>query len=107
MLTGTGPVWLNELGRCIYKPITKTAWSCQWSVVLFGGFSTTKTGGHDIAKILLKVALKHQQSKSNQIPMLTMHTGEECRSVEGPYLVVSNNLLHLLDPHRQADMMKK
>jgi hypothetical protein len=28
--------------------------------------STTKTGRHDIAAILLKVALKHQQSKSNQ-----------------------------------------
>jgi hypothetical protein len=27
---------------------------------------TTKTGRHDIAEILLKVALKHQQSK-NQI----------------------------------------
>jgi hypothetical protein len=29
--------------------------------------STTKTGHHDIAEILLKVALKHQKSKSNQI----------------------------------------
>jgi hypothetical protein len=28
--------------------------------------STTKTGRHDIAEILLKVALKHQRSKSNQ-----------------------------------------
>jgi hypothetical protein len=28
--------------------------------------STTKTGRHDIAEILLKVALKHQQSKINQ-----------------------------------------
>jgi len=28
---------------------------------------TTKTGRHDIAEILLKVALKHQKSKSNQI----------------------------------------
>jgi hypothetical protein len=30
--------------------------------------STTKTGGHDIAEILLKLALKHQ--KSNQIKSL-------------------------------------
>jgi hypothetical protein len=30
-------------------------------------FSTTKTGGHDIAEILLKVALKHQKSKSSYI----------------------------------------
>ena len=28
--------------------------------------TTTKTGRHDIAEILLKVALKHQKSKSNQ-----------------------------------------
>jgi hypothetical protein len=28
--------------------------------------STTKTGRHDIAEILLKVALKHQKSKINQ-----------------------------------------
>jgi hypothetical protein len=28
--------------------------------------STTKTGRHDIAEILLKVALKHQHSKINQ-----------------------------------------
>jgi hypothetical protein len=27
--------------------------------------STTKTGRHDIAEILLKVALRHQKSKSN------------------------------------------
>jgi hypothetical protein len=27
--------------------------------------STTKTGRHDIAEILLKVALKHQKSKAN------------------------------------------
>jgi len=29
--------------------------------------STTNTGRHDIAEILLKVALKHQKSKINQI----------------------------------------
>jgi hypothetical protein len=28
--------------------------------------STTKTGRHDIAEILLKVALKHQKSKSSK-----------------------------------------
>jgi hypothetical protein len=32
-------------------------------VVLSGLPSTTKTGRHDIAEILLKVALKHQKSK--------------------------------------------
>jgi hypothetical protein len=41
--------------------------ACPWSVVLSGysASSTTKTGRHDIAEILLKLALKHQ--KSNQI----------------------------------------
>jgi hypothetical protein len=34
--------------------------------------STTKTGRHDIAEILLKVALKHQKSKSNQIQQLSV-----------------------------------
>jgi hypothetical protein len=29
--------------------------------------STTKTGRHDIAEILLKVALKHQKSKSKSV----------------------------------------
>ena len=29
--------------------------------------STTKSGRHDIAEILLKVALKHQKSNQNQI----------------------------------------
>ena len=40
---------------------------------MVGGFSpgtpvssTTKTGRHDIAEILLKVALKHQKSYKNQ-----------------------------------------
>jgi hypothetical protein len=36
-----------------------------WSVVLSGtpASSTTKIGRHDIAEILLKVALKHQKIK--------------------------------------------
>jgi len=71
-----------------YKPITNTACvrtrlgtlqkrmhstrsvpvTCPWSVVLSGysASATTKTGLHDILEILLKVALKHQQS-INQI----------------------------------------
>jgi hypothetical protein len=34
--------------------------------VVLSGYSGTKTGRHDIAEILLKVALKHQQIKSNK-----------------------------------------
>ena len=34
--------------------------------------STTKTGPHDIAEILLKVALKHQQFKKNCFPTLIL-----------------------------------
>ena len=55
----------------LYKPITNTAWVrarlCKLQKGFSPGtpaFSTTKTGRHDIAEILLKVALKHQ--KSNQ-----------------------------------------
>jgi hypothetical protein len=36
--------------------------------------STTKTGGHDIAEILLKVALKHQKSNQND-----MNIKEACK----------------------------
>jgi hypothetical protein len=34
----------------------------QWFSPGTLSFSTTKTGGHDIAEILLKVALKHNKS---------------------------------------------
>ena len=34
--------------------------------MVLSGYSGTKTGRHDIAEILLKVALKHQQIKSNK-----------------------------------------
>ena len=46
--------------------------ACPWSVVLSRALSsfTTKTDRHDIAEILLKVALKHQ--KSNQIIIYIM-----------------------------------
>jgi hypothetical protein len=33
---------------------------------IYSASSTTKTGRHDIAEILLKVALKHQKSKNHQ-----------------------------------------
>jgi hypothetical protein len=39
-----------------------------FSVFLNMASSTTQTGRHDIAEILLKVALKHQ--KSNQITVI-------------------------------------
>ena len=40
--------------------------------------STTKTGRHDIAEILLKVALRHQKSKSvTKILNLKCHTNEQ------------------------------
>jgi hypothetical protein len=74
-----------------YKPITNTAWvharfcklqkGCtrlaatsdkvyqllahgRWFSPGTPASSTTKAGGHDIAEILLKVALKHQKSKT-------------------------------------------
>jgi len=39
----------------------------QWFSPGSPASSTTKTGCHDIAEILLKVALKHQKSKINQM----------------------------------------
>ena len=87
-----GPGWLNELvglPNNSYKPITNTAWVCAWlcklqiwlaatsdkayQLLAHGRWfspgtpasSTTKTGRHDIAEILLKVALstKNQSNK--------------------------------------------
>ena len=76
-----------------YKPITNTAWvrallcklqkGCtriaaaidkvyqllghgRWFSPGTPASSTTKTGRHDIAEILLKVALKHQQQQQNK-----------------------------------------
>ena len=46
----------------------------QWFFPGTPASSTTKTGRHDIAEILLKVALKHKKSKSNQrISYMYMH----------------------------------
>jgi hypothetical protein len=79
-----------------YKPITNTAWASKlqkgaldsqpqvYQLLAHGRWfspgtpasSITKTGRHDIAEILLKVALKHQQQqkqknkKSNLKPVL-------------------------------------
>jgi hypothetical protein len=39
----------------------------QWFSPGTPASSTTKIGRHDIAEILLKVALKHQKSNQNQI----------------------------------------
>jgi hypothetical protein len=45
--------------------------------------STTKTGRHDIAEILLRVALKHQKSKSIN-PLFSKST-QEVFSVKGAW----------------------
>jgi hypothetical protein len=37
----------------------------RWFSLGIPASATIKTGRHDIAEILLKVALKHQKSKSN------------------------------------------
>jgi hypothetical protein len=41
-------------------------WVPGWFSLSTPASSTTKTGRHDIAEILLKVALKHQKSNQNQ-----------------------------------------
>ena len=90
--TDPGPGWVVGSNRS-YKPITNTAWvhvqlcklqkGCTWLAATsdkvyqllaqgrwFSPASST-TGRHDIAEILLKVALKHQ--KSNQINQQIPH----------------------------------
>jgi hypothetical protein len=53
--------------------------------------STTKTGRHDIAEILLKVALKHQKSnqiKSNQSYLKNIDcSGIKPRRPKNPYIL--------------------
>ena len=52
-----------------YKPITNTAWArarlctLQKGCTRLAASSTTKTGRHDIAEILMKVPLKHKKNK--------------------------------------------
>jgi hypothetical protein len=50
-------------------------YACAWSVVLFGysASSTTKTGRHDIAEILLKVALNTKNQSINQSIILSLN----------------------------------
>jgi hypothetical protein len=45
----------------------------QWFSLGIPASSTTKAGHHDIAEILLKVALKHQKSKINQYTSCNFH----------------------------------
>ena len=73
-----GPGWLNGLPNNSYKPITNTSPSpirCGFApsfVSYKKGF--TKTGCHDIAEILLKVALKHQKSiKESNLEIKNVH----------------------------------
>jgi hypothetical protein len=69
-----GPGWLNELGRKLQKRCTRLAAASDKVYLLLAhgrwfypgtpDSFTIKTGRHDIAEILLKVALKHKKSKN-------------------------------------------
>jgi hypothetical protein len=59
--------------------------------------STTKTGRHDIAEILLKVALKHQKSKSNHDSEVET-TDSNLQSRARTHAVLVIGLYELLDP---------
>ena len=63
---GFAPVFVNYKKRCTrFTATSDTAYQLLAHGRWFSpAFSTTKTGRHDIAEILLKVALKHQKSKS-------------------------------------------
>ena len=54
-----GCTWLTTASDKVYQLLAHGRWFSPAS-------STTKTGHHDIAGILLKVALKHQKSIKNQ-----------------------------------------
>jgi hypothetical protein len=57
---GFSPAFVNyKKGNLDSQPQEILQVACKWSVVLswFSASSTTKTGRHDIAEILLKVAL--------------------------------------------------
>ena len=60
--------WLTAASDKVYQLLAHGWWLSPAS-------STTKTGRHDIAEMLLKVALKHQKSiKSISIPLSLKHT---------------------------------
>jgi hypothetical protein len=61
---GGGASFLLPWGPKILLAALSLPVACSWSVVLFGtpASSTTITGRHDIAEILLKMALKYQNS---------------------------------------------
>ena len=66
---GFAPSFVNyKKGALDSQPQVIKFTSCLPMVGALGtpASSTTKTGHHDIAEILLKVALKHQNSKINQ-----------------------------------------
>jgi hypothetical protein len=67
---GFGPSFVNYKKECtrlaatsdnVYQLLAQGRWFSSGTPAS----STTKTGLHDIAEILLKVALKHQKIKSN------------------------------------------
>ena len=93
------PGWLSELGSWITCQLTNTEWvrklqkECtqlaaasdkayqllahgRWFSPGTPASFTTKTGRHDIAEILLKVVVKHQRSKSNQIIFIYTHKSQ-------------------------------
>jgi hypothetical protein len=56
-------IWLATASDKVYLLLAHGRWFSPGTPAS----STTKTGRHDIAEILLKVALKHQKSNQNQM----------------------------------------
>jgi hypothetical protein len=61
----------------VYQLLAHGWWFSQGTLAS----STTKTGRHDIAEILLKVALKHQKSINQSIVMLLSICPSFCQSL--------------------------
>ena len=112
-----------------YKPITNTAWVraqlCKlqkrctqlavasdkvYQLLAYGRWfspgtsasSITKTGRHDIAEILLKVALKHQKSKSINHHIMTKYyliMTKYYLIMTKYYLIMAKYYLIMTEPH--------
>ena len=106
---GFAPMFVNDSKGCtrlaaasdkVYQLLAHGRWFSPGTPAS----STTKTGRHDIAKILLKVALKHQKSKSSnphlsKLPIITYNWANSVNMQMHP---VSEGYLRKIPVERQA-----
>jgi hypothetical protein len=64
----------------------------RWFSLGIPASSTTKTGRHDIAEILLKVALKHQNQSINQKKLVVLYQQNRTSVTVNQVMVATVNL---------------